>query len=574
MNPIKRTCIATLLALAFGWAVAGPASAFAQDKNQAEDAAPAARSGLTKATNADSSATMAEAEDTNATPAAAAPEESKPDKTSDDSGIRYRPVVVFGHNAELKAGETAEAVVVIGGSAKIRGHVNQAVVVIGGNADIDSEVGDAAVAIMGNIHAGKGAKIHGDTVAVLGRIEALAGALIEGDVVCVGGKSEIAEGAKVKGDVQNVEIPAFVGLQNWFYQCVLKLRPLSPKVGWVWIVAGMFFACYLFIAAVFRSPVKACVEVTFRRPATTFLLGLLAIILKPLILLILTATGIGILVVVFLVPAIFVGVMFGKVALLEWTGQTLARQFGAESGIKPLFAFLVGAILLTLAYLVPVLGAVVFAVTGVWALGIVVTAVIGSAKREMPEKPAGPNPAAPPPGAGFEAGAGALGAVPVAGGTFASSEFGTGMAGGVGVATAPVSVAPQPALPDMLVYPRAGFWIRMAAAFLDLILVGIIAGFTRVAPLGMLAALAYYTGMWTWRGTTVGGAILGLRVVRIDNQPLSFTVALVRALAAAFSSMVFFLGIIWIGWDREKQGWHDKLAGTVVVKLPHTTPLV
>jgi uncharacterized RDD family membrane protein YckC len=95
-----------------------------------------------------------------------------------------------------------------------------------------------------------------------------------------------------------------------------------------------------------------------------------------------------------------------------------------------------------------------------------------------------------------------------------------------------------------------------------------------VAPLGFLIALAYFTGMWAWKGTTIGGIVIGLKVVRVDGDPVTFAVALVRALAAAFSIVVLFLGFLWIAWDAERQGWHDKIAGTVVLKLPRGTPLV
>jgi uncharacterized RDD family membrane protein YckC len=72
----------------------------------------------------------------------------------------------------------------------------------------------------------------------------------------------------------------------------------------------------------------------------------------------------------------------------------------------------------------------------------------------------------------------------------------------------------------------------------------------------------------------VGGIVLGLKVVRVDGQPVTFAVALVRALAAGFSVIVLFLGFLWIAWDREKQGWHDRIAGTVVLRLPRGTPLI
>jgi uncharacterized RDD family membrane protein YckC len=89
-----------------------------------------------------------------------------------------------------------------------------------------------------------------------------------------------------------------------------------------------------------------------------------------------------------------------------------------------------------------------------------------------------------------------------------------------------------------------------------------------------LLALAYFAGLWTWRGTTVGGIVVNLKVVRADGQPMNLAAALVRALAAAFSVIVFFLGFLWILWDKERQGWHDKIAGTAVVRLPRGVPLV
>jgi uncharacterized RDD family membrane protein YckC len=114
----------------------------------------------------------------------------------------------------------------------------------------------------------------------------------------------------------------------------------------------------------------------------------------------------------------------------------------------------------------------------------------------------------------------------------------------------------------------------MGAAFLDVVLVGILGAIVGGPPLGFLVALAYFSGMWAWRGTTVGGIVLKLQVVRTDGQPLTFLAALVRGLAAAFSVVVFFLGFLWIAWDPDKQGWHDKIAGTVVVRLPRPVPLV
>src|SRR5439155_14075954 len=85
-----------------------------------------------------------------------------PTASNQSSGtIRHRrsrsqnALVVVGKDVELKEGESADAVVVIFGNAKIRGTVRDAVVVIGGDVDVQGgEVGDAVVAVLGSIRAG------------------------------------------------------------------------------------------------------------------------------------------------------------------------------------------------------------------------------------------------------------------------------------------------------------------------------------------------------------------------------------------------------------------------------------
>jgi uncharacterized RDD family membrane protein YckC len=89
-----------------------------------------------------------------------------------------------------------------------------------------------------------------------------------------------------------------------------------------------------------------------------------------------------------------------------------------------------------------------------------------------------------------------------------------------------------------------------------------------------LVALAYFAGMWAWKGTTIGGTVLNLKVVRLDGKPVTFGVAVVRGLVSVLSMIVFFLGFFWMIWDVEKQTWHDKIAGTVVVRVPRGMPLV
>jgi uncharacterized RDD family membrane protein YckC len=509
---------------------------------------------------------QAEAPDTNTTAnvlqAAGADQPLRPERPS---GLDRGPLVVVGRDAELKADETAEVVVVIGGSAKVHGKVREGVVVIGGDLEVDGDVGDAVVVVLGDAKVKPGADLHQDVVAVMGSIKVEPKAKIHGDAVAVAGRLDVARGASVMGANQEIGIN-LEWLRKWVVHCLFKLRPLAPQVGWVWVVAGAFFLFYLLVATAFPRPVRACVDVLNDRPATTMVLGILAKLLLPIVSLILAVTGIGLLVLPFVALAAFIGVIVGKVALLEWVGLRIGQQTGVPLLQKPLAAFALGALILTLFYMVWVVGLLAYIWFSIWGLGVAVAAVFDSLRRRrMQARAAAPPPVPAPPAMAAAGPAGMTG-------TAESS------------ATQPAS-APEPptltqprrpaVLPEALSWPRAGFWERMGAAFLDVVLLGVIGAFAGLRmPWIFLVALAYFAGFWTWKGTTVGGIVLGLKVVRLDGQPLAFMVALVRALAACFSIIVLFLGFLWIAWDSEKQGWHDLIAGTAVLRLPRGTSLV
>jgi uncharacterized RDD family membrane protein YckC len=243
---------------------------------------------------------------------------------------------------------------------------------------------------------------------------------------------------------------------------------------------------------------------------------------------------------------------------------------------------LIGIFLVTLLYMVPVLGLISLGVVSVWGLGGAVTAAFGGWRKEARDKKmsatAPSAPISPVPESFAATGTTFSSISPVAEPGRASPDPLTGSPEAIsGAATVPPSGAgahPGLNVPEVFAYPRAGFWERMGAGFLDIILISFIVALLPNPPLRFLATLAYFAGLWAWRGTTVGGVVLGLKVVRLDGQPVSFVVSIVRSLAAAFSIVVFFLGFLWIVFDREKQAWHDKIAGTAVIKMPKGTSLV
>ena len=129
---------------------------------------------------------------------------------------------------------------------------------------------------------------------------------------------------------------------------------------------------------------------------------------------------------------------------------------------------------------------------------------------------------------------------------------------------------------EVTTLPRPGFWMRLGAAVLDCILISMVVSFfgVRHGEVMSLLLMIYLVGLWTWRGTTIGNIVFGLKIVRTDGQPVTLGVAIVRALASLLSLEVMGFGFFWFAWDREKQACHDKIAGTLVVRMPRGVSLI
>ena len=84
------------------------------------------------------------------------------------------------------------------------------------------------------------------------------------------------------------------------------------------------------------------------------------------------------------------------------------------------------------------------------------------------------------------------------------------------------------------------------------------------AALYLLFWLLYDIGFWMLAGQTPGKRVMGVRVVRTDGKRLKLGNALRREIGYWLSA-ILFLGYLWILFDNRRQGFHDKLAGTMVV---------
>jgi uncharacterized RDD family membrane protein YckC len=80
-----------------------------------------------------------------------------------------------------------------------------------------------------------------------------------------------------------------------------------------------------------------------------------------------------------------------------------------------------------------------------------------------------------------------------------------------------------------------------------------------------LLLAAYFAFSWSLIGATIGDLVLGIRVVNKEGENTSFGRSFLRLFGAVISAVVLFLGFIWAVFDRRRQGWHDKIAGTFVL---------
>ncbi|OOS24205.1 RDD family protein [Moraxella pluranimalium] len=81
--------------------------------------------------------------------------------------------------------------------------------------------------------------------------------------------------------------------------------------------------------------------------------------------------------------------------------------------------------------------------------------------------------------------------------------------------------------------------------------------------LGAVVVIAF----WVKKGATPGKMLFGLQVRDAKTgKMVSIGQGLLRYIGYYASAIVFCLGYIWAGFDKHKQGWHDKIASTVVVK--------
>jgi uncharacterized RDD family membrane protein YckC len=176
----------------------------------------------------------------------------------------------------------------------------------------------------------------------------------------------------------------------------------------------------------------------------------------------------------------------------------------------------------------------------------------------------------------------------------------------------PQYVSPTPLASLLGAYPAkthdggttyGGFWIRLVARIVDSIIIGIPLGvvfgvfvvlaggiastatnttdqnaqaavglgligvWLLIAILASIGTVVYFVYFWGTSGSTLGMRLFKLRIVDADTgAPIGIARAIVRYLMSIVNSLACYIGWIWVAFDPRKQGWHDKVANSVVIQ--------
>lgn len=448
-------------------------------------------------------------------------------------------------DAHVAADERAREVVVIGGTAVIEGRVRTDVILVAGTLKI----------------AGTG-RVGGDVVVVAGSAEIEAGAQLAGSLVTAGAGLTAPSGFKPRGEMVSVGTLGLGGpiaaMVPWLTEGLFWGRPIAPRLPWVWAAVCVLALVYLALNFLFERPIRSCTEVLAERPLTTGLVGVLALLLLGPVSLLLAVSVIGLPIVPALWGAIFVAGLFGRVAVIRWTGARVLAEETPGNPWQAARSLLIGSVLIGLAYLVPGLGILAWTLLGVFGVGAATLVCAAGLRRENAPAFAERPPREP---------------------RLAADSVDAAARSQAEMESLPELESAGPAPTDLAAFPRASFFSRFGAAALDALLVAVTVNLLDLEVAGgsgaafLLAFLAYHIVFWAWKGTTVGGIVCRLRVIRTNGGPLRFADAVIRGLSSVFSAIVAGLGWLWVLWDADRQAWHDKIAGTCVVRVPVDWPL-
>lgn len=383
------------------------------------------------------------------------------------------------------------------------------VVCILGDATIEGKVSGICVVIGGSLELKGYAQ---EVVVVFGKAYIFPGAKVE--KLTVLGDLMVDEDAEISTITHNVHIAYFSSwLHEFLSKVLLQGRIWNPSLSWCyWVLLVLFIICGTLLWF-FHSTAVQIADQILLKPFVTFISGILVLILIPIVSSILIITGIGILLLPLFGGGLLICFLIGFVGLCIAIGKKIVGN-----GSGSVLCFIIGALLCTIVFALPIVGLLIGALTKTIAIGAVALVLISKGHSYSPPKECKSSPSVSH--------------------NISNSQY---------------------------TYKPAGFWIRLLASLIDMIIVVIIAKISW-PPITLVLLILYHIIMWGWINTTIGGAIFKLRIIRVDGKSVDFATSTVRALAAILSCIPAFLGFFWVAWSPTRQSWHDMIAKTVIVR--------
>jgi RDD family len=441
------------------------------------------------------------------------------EKSWEIGGHKHEGNVVTGQNFVLERGEsTSGDLVLVRGHAKIDGTVNGDCVLVGSDADISGTINGDAVSVASKMRFSPGTVINGDFVSV---------------VSTVSGSSDV----HVNGERINMDLfppDTLLGFDKWFSGTILLLRPMSPDSFTSWFGALFVLAFCLGVGALFPRLLADTGKVLQERAPASLLSGFAIVPAAALFCFLLLITVLGIFVIPFVVATLVVFSLIGNAAVFQAIGQRLAPKLRDQKH-GSLAWIALGAVVCWIIYCIPVIGFLAGSLVFLTGLGAFSLYVVERARVT--------------PTARLNAPAKSL--------TDVSSKEST------------------PIRTTVAAGNMADFWRRLGANLIDLVVLYSLLQFTGITRILVPAWVLYRFGMYVWRSATLGEIVLNLRVEKLDGGSLinDYGTAIVRALASLLSLLPLGLGFLWILFDPQRQTWHDKISGSVVVPVaPRSEP--
>jgi hypothetical protein len=272
----------------------------------------------------------------------------------------------------IPAGDHADAVLVVGGNADIRGEVNT-IVVVEGTADLIGARAESVIAIRSRIEVGAGTSVSDKVMRLDSTVHQT------GDAEIAGGITDLAGSLLAAGAV------------------------LAPALFLLWLGFGLATIAWALLAAgVAGRQLREAEQILATEPVQAFLIGLVSLILLPILAILLMVTVIGApLGVGLLIVAMPLLAFAGYLVAATWIGGWIVREATTRTDLtpeRPFVSVFAGVLLLTFIGLVPVLS-IVGAVVSLLGFGAVIRLLARTLRGTPRPIGAGTQPLAAPTGA-------------------------------------------------------------------------------------------------------------------------------------------------------------------------------